>query len=47
MRQRLAAVGGTLTLRTTANGTTLQARVPLPDEVVVGALAGAATQADA
>ena len=47
MRQRLAAVGGTLTLCTTADGTTLQARVPLPDEVVVGALAGAATQADA
>jgi two-component system sensor histidine kinase DesK len=47
MRQRLAAVGGTLTLRTTADGTTLQARVPLPDELVLGALAGAATQADA
>jgi len=59
MRQRLAAVGGTLTLCTTAEGSTLQARVPLPDEVAAGAagaagamgavaaLVKAATQADA
>jgi len=30
MRQRLSALGGTLTLRITPEGTTLQARVPLP-----------------
>ncbi len=41
MRQRLAAVGGTLTLCTTPEGTTLQARVPLP------AVVGTATEADA